>query len=262
MIITGVPSIPPPTPGAGNYQAGGLGYYQRWFRGPLFQHVKLTGLRAGMGDVCVDPDGNPIDCGTGAPISSGGGATPCFDASGSPIDCGSGLPTTTGQCFAPDTQQYGPCGTPGFVPVATSVSATGDNPTGAPSGCLNGSGPLGPGQVYCPVAPITGGAAIKGSPSGGYTIQGANGSQSLTAAQAAALISQLGQSATSVYKSTLSPYQIPGTSLVYNPSTGQILTGTGTGTGSGSGAGSTIAGIPVSLLLIGAAAFILMSGKR
>lgn len=44
----------------------------------------------------------------------------------------------------------------------------------------------------------------------------------MTPAQLAALISGSGQAASSLIRSTSSPYVIPGTNVIYNPATGQI----------------------------------------
>jgi hypothetical protein len=112
---------------------------------------------------------------------------------------------------------------------------------------------------------VAGGAAVTKNASGGYTVAATNGSQSLTAAQAAALIAQLGSTANSVYKSTQTPYTIPGTNLVYNPATGQLLNaGTGGAIG-GTGTGTNLlAGISTQTLLIGGGLLVLVlfMGKK
>ena len=49
----------------------------------------------------------------------------------------------------------------------------------------------------------------------------------LTAAQIAAIVNSAAAAGISVFKATSSPYAIPGTSLVYNPATGQIANSLG-----------------------------------
>ncbi len=119
-------------------------------------------------------------------------------------------------------------------------------------------------------APLVGGATIASDGSGGYAVQTPSGQKAtgLTVAQASQLLAAMSNAATSAYKSTLSPYQIPGTSLVYNPATGQMVNpagipigGVGTGVGANPLAGLLSGGM-LPILLIAVVALSVLGGKK
>lgn len=80
--------------------------------------------------------------------------------------------------------------------------------------------------------------------------------QPVTATQIAALIAQAAGGANAVYKSTQSPYVIPGTNVVYNPATGQYANAAGI---AAAGLGTSLGGM-LPLLLIGLV--VVMLGKK
>lgn len=88
---------------------------------------------------------------------------------------------------------------------------------------------------------------------------GANASGAMTPAQLASIISSSGAAASSILKSTQSPYVIPGTSVVYNPATGQMSSSTGL-----SAASTEITSmLPIILLAVGAMIILpMLGGKR
>lgn len=85
-------------------------------------------------------------------------------------------------------------------------------------------------------------------------------SAGFTPAQAASLLTTAAQTAIAAYKSTQSPGLIPGTSLVYNPATGQVLNAAGAVVNSGTTTTGSISPIMI-LLLIGGAALVIASKR-
>ena len=78
----------------------------------------------------------------------------------------------------------------------------------------------------------------------------------LSAAQIAQIIGSSTNAAVSVYKATSSPSLVAGTGLVYNPATGQLVSGT-TGAQVASSIASSLSSILPLLLVVGAAVLIL-----
>jgi hypothetical protein len=109
------------------------------------------------------------------------------------------------------------------------------------------------------------GNAITGlTPAQMQAILGANASGSITPAQIAAIISSSGSAAASIIKSTASPYVIPGTSVVYNPATGQMSSSTGLSTTATAITSEISSFLPLILLAVGAMIVLPMlgGGKR
>lgn len=82
----------------------------------------------------------------------------------------------------------------------------------------------------------------------------------LTAAQIATLSAAGIQAAIQVIKSTGTPSLIPGTALVYNPATNQILPATGSSLLTGGLTATTTSMLPI--LLIGGLAVVLLMGSK
>lgn len=85
---------------------------------------------------------------------------------------------------------------------------------------------------------------------------GTPASGAMTGAQLAALISGTGAAASQVIRASGSPYVIPGTNVLYNPATGQIV-------GSSSAVTASVLGTNLMpLLIVGVAAFMLISMSK
>lgn len=107
----------------------------------------------------------------------------------------------------------------------------------------------------CPtdnIPPIFGsGGAIpptSAAPSGSVT-------SGLTPAQIAALISGSAGAASTILKSTQTPYLVPGTGLVYNPQTGALSSGTAVN------AGAISSSITPTIMIVAVLLLVLMSAK-
>lgn len=110
--------------------------------------------------------------------------------------------------------------------------------------------------------PLIGGATVVKS-GNGYGVQSSSGSltSGLTVSQAAQLVGLMASQANSVYKSTQTPYQIPGTSLIYNPATGQMMNAGG-GVLGGTGTSMNLQSM-MPMILIGAAVLLIsVMGKK
>jgi hypothetical protein len=102
------------------------------------------------------------------------------------------------------------------------------------------------------------------------TIAAQGTSTGLSAAQIANIFNSAASAGVNIFKATSSPYQIPGTSLVYNPATGQIASSTGlTPTGLATVQAASISASSLTsmlpILLIGGGLLLvvmMMGGKR
>jgi len=141
------------------------------------------------------------------------------------------------------------------TPIDTSVVSFPTVPTTAlpnlpPISTINPSTGYASDLSAAEIAFLQGGAA----PSAGSTTTGAQ-----TAAQILAAAAQAAGAGSAILKSTQSPGLIAGTSLVYNPATGQILSATG-GTPAAAVTSSLTSMLPI--LLIGGIALVFLSGKH
>lgn len=104
--------------------------------------------------------------------------------------------------------------------------------------------------------------ATGGAPWDAPIATGAGGSTAgMSASQIAALLATAAQGATSVYRSTQSPSLVPGTQLVWNPSTNTLVPASGLNVGGLFGTSFSATGLSgmLPILLIGAAALLLLS---
>lgn len=137
-------------------------------------------------------------------------------------------------------------------------------------GVLSGSGPLAPGEVYAPIiqdGPVTlygegwelpqVGSSSPNNPSPNP------GSGGVTPQQLASLLAAGAQGASAIYRATQSPSLVPGSSLVYNPQTGQLVPASGLSVGGLFGTSLSASGSLMPILLIGGAVLLFMTlGKR
>jgi hypothetical protein len=176
---------------------------------------------------------------------------------------------------------YAGAGLRGFRGVSGLGQICTDPETGDAVDCgsTSPSAPSTPPIVIPPMPPVTGpvGGSVNSCPSGEYldpssglcllspsspgssTSTPTTPSSSLTTAQLAALISSSGSAASSVIKATSSPYVIPGTNVLYNPATGQIVGASGL---TSSTLDASLSGIMPLLLLALAAFAVIEMGKK
>ena len=86
-------------------------------------------------------------------------------------------------------------------------------------------------------------------------------STGLTAAQISQIFTSAAQSGVAIFKATSSPSLIPGTSLVYNPATGQIANAL-TGLTGSQVASSLTSLMPILLIGLGLILVLSMAGKK
>jgi hypothetical protein len=135
-------------------------------------------------------------------------------------------------------------GDPVYGPCPASGSGDPSSDTGAACSTTSGTGIMDASGNCDVTAPYSG--SPSSSPSGG-----------LTPAQIAALLS----GSSTLLKSTQSPYLIPGTNVVYNPATGQIVGSSGSITAS-SIASSLGSLMPMLLIIVAAVVFLPSLGKK
>jgi len=214
-------------------------------------HRSLSGFGLGQ---CYNPDDDSYD----APCPTSGSScagTLCADGSVMDADCvcgGSSVPsggtpglTPTGSpCPAAGTQCTDACGNSSFqdgncncIPTSSSCAGGSGTPIGGTPGapCVNSSGQIG---SY-----------------GSNGVCSGSGS-SLTSSQ----ISSLFSGAASVLKSVQTPYVIAGTGLVYNPATGQIVSGTAVN--ASAIASSLSSFMPILLIIVAAVVFLPSLGRK